>query len=103
MPYERPNLAVRSYIPRRLMIVSITIQLDLPDALAKEAKANGLLEAETMSDLLSTELRRRKAATELAGVLHKIRSQPGEPMSEEEIQAEIDAVRRAKRAREAAN
>ena len=85
------------------MIVSITIQLDLPDALAKEAKANGLLEAETMSDLLSTELRRRKAATELANVLHKIRFQPGEPMSEEEIQAEIDAVRRAKRAREAGN
>ena len=81
--------------------MSVTIQLDLPDALAKEAKATGLLESESITDLLSTELRRRKAAAELNNVLEEIRGQLGKPMSMEEIQAEVDAVRAEKRAREA--
>ena len=81
--------------------MSITIQLDLPDALAKEAKATGLLESKSMTDLLSTELRCRKVAAEVNNVLEEIRAQPGKPMSMEEIQAEVDAVRAEKRAREA--
>jgi hypothetical protein len=81
--------------------MSITIQLDLPEALAKEAKATGLLESVCMTDLLTTELRRRKAAAELNGVLEGIRAQPGEPMSEADIAAEIKAARRERRAREA--
>jgi len=54
--------------------MSITIQLDLPDALVREARANGLLESESMIDLLSTELRRRKAAVELK----KVQNLPGD-------------------------
>jgi len=81
--------------------MSITIQLDLPDALAREAEATGLLESQSMTDLIATELQRRKAAAGLNNVLDEIRSQPGEPMSSEEIQAEVDAVRAEKRAREA--
>jgi hypothetical protein len=81
--------------------VSITIQLDLPDALLNEARASGLLESESMGGLIATELRRRKAAAELGTVLDGIRAQPGEPMSEEEIAAEVKAGRRERRAREA--
>jgi hypothetical protein len=81
--------------------MSVTIQLDLPDALVKEAKANGLLESAPIGDLLTTELRRRRAAAELSNVLEGIRAQPGEPMTMEEIQAEVDAVRAERRAREA--
>jgi len=81
--------------------MSVTIQLDLPEALVKEAKANGLLESAPIGDLLVTELRRRKAAAELGKVLDTIRDQPGEPMTMEEIQAEVDAVRAERRAREA--
>jgi hypothetical protein len=80
--------------------MSITIQVDLPEALLKEAKASGLLESESMTELISTELRRRKAAAELNQILDEIRRQPGESMKMEDIQAEVDAVRRAKRARE---
>jgi len=69
--------------------MSITIHLDLPDSIAKEAQANGLLESDSMTELISTELRRRKAARELNGVLHQIREQPGEPMSTDEIQSSI--------------
>ena len=81
--------------------MSVTIQLDLPDALVREAQANGLLESAPIGDLLVTELRRRRAAAELGKVLDAIRAQPGEPMTMEEIQAEVDAVRAERRAREA--
>ena len=81
--------------------MSITIEVDLPEALVNEARAGGLLNSGPMSDLISRELRRRKAAAELASKLDEIRSVPGEPLSMEAIQAEVEAVRRAKRAREA--
>lgn len=82
-------------------VMSITIQLDLPDALVNEARNNGLLESASVGDLLVTELRRRKAATVLKNVLEGIRRQPGEAMSEEEITAEVKAARRERQAREA--
>jgi len=81
--------------------MSVTLQLDLPDALVKEAQASGLLESAPIGDLLTLELRRRKAAAELSNVLDGIRAQPGEPMTLEEIEAEVDAVRAERRAREA--
>jgi hypothetical protein len=48
--------------------MSVTIQLDLPDALVKEAKASGLLESAPIGELLTMELRRRKSAAELSKV-----------------------------------
>ena len=80
--------------------MSVTIELDLPDALENEARANGLLNSDAMIDLLATELRRRRAGVELRNVLDQIRAQPGEPMSEAEIAAEVKAARRERRARE---
>ena len=38
--------------------MSVTIELDLPEALVKEAKANGLLESRRLGDLLNEDLRR---------------------------------------------
>jgi len=81
--------------------MSITVQLDLPDALVKEARARGLFESSSMGELIETELHRRKAAAELRNVLDGIRTQPGEPMSEQEIAAEVKAARRERRTREA--
>jgi hypothetical protein len=98
------KLARLTYQPFSWQVVngmSVTIQLDLPEALVKEAQASGLLESAPIGDLLAAELRRRKAATELGLVLEAVRAQPGEPMTLEEIQAEVDAVRAEKRAREA--
>jgi hypothetical protein len=69
--------------------MSATIQLDLPEALINEARANGLLNSAPLADLLVAELRRRKAAAELNGVLEGVRAQPGEPMSETDIATEI--------------
>jgi hypothetical protein len=80
--------------------MSVTIELDLPDALVSEARSKGLLQSGQMSDLVSEELNRRKAAEELEKILERIRAQEGEPMTSEEIQSEIAAYRAERRARE---
>ena len=80
--------------------MSVTIQLDLPEALVKEAQANGLLESRRLGELLNEELLRERARKDLGRVLKELHSLPGEPMSPEEIQAEIDAVRAQRRQRE---
>ena len=72
----------------------------MPDALLKEARANGLLESKRLGELLSEELRRARDRRELGQMLDRVRSQPGEPMSMEEIQAEVNATREERRRRE---
>jgi len=54
-----------------------------------------------LGDLLTAELRRRKAAAGLNDLLAAIRAEPGEPMSEAEIAAEIKSARQERREREA--
>jgi len=80
--------------------MSVTIQLDLPEALVKEAKANGLLESRRLGEMLNEELRRERARKDLGQMLKDLHSLPGEPISPDEIQAEIDAVRAQRRQRE---
>ena len=77
--------------------MSVTIQLDLPEALVKEAKASGLLESRRLGEMLNEELRRERARKDLGRMLNELHSLPGEPMSPEEIQTEIDAVRAQRR------
>jgi len=77
--------------------MSITLELDLPEKLAAEAKANGLFESASLSGLLEEELRRRRSGQELIAALDEIRRQPGATPTEDEIQAEIDAVRKSRR------
>jgi len=77
--------------------MSVTIQVDLPEALVKEAKASGLLESRRLGEMLNEELRRERARKDLGRMLNELHSLPGEPMSPEEIQTEIDAVRAQRR------
>jgi hypothetical protein len=77
------------------------VQLDLPEELIREARAFGLLETKRLTALLAEEVRRRRAGLELKEMLDKVRSAPGEPMTMEEINAEIKAARAERRAREA--
>ncbi len=71
------------------------ILLTLPDNLAREAEANGLLKSEFIASLLRTEIRRRRvnklfaAADRLADL--------DEPITEAEIESEIAASRRERR------
>jgi hypothetical protein len=75
------------------------IELTLPDNLAQEAEANGLLRPESIAALLRAEIRRRRvnrlftAADRLADI--------GKPLTGAEIEMEILAVRRARRSSDA--
>lgn len=74
------------------------VTIKLPDELAAEAKAAGLLQDETLEKVVRDALR-RKAVGELFGALDEIDAAKLPPMTEEEIQAEIDAARAERRAR----
>jgi len=80
--------------------MSVTIEVDLPDALVKEARANGLLDSKRLGELLANELRRARERKDFGEMLENVRSQPGELLSMEEIQAEVNAVRDERRRRE---
>ena len=71
----------------------------LPDKLANEAKAAGLLDAPALEQVFREALR-RKAAGELLRALDEIEAAKLPPMTEAEIQAEIEAARADRRARE---
>ena len=50
-----------------------------------------------LGQLLSEELRRSRSRKQFGDMLDQVRRQPGEPMSMEEIQAEVNAVREQRR------
>lgn len=73
-----------------------TVQIVLPDALAKEAARAGLLVPEQIERILREQLRcaRLERVRELRA---KLAGDPLPPMDAEEIQAEIDAYRTEQR------
>jgi hypothetical protein len=74
----------------------ITFNLDLPDTLLKDATEQGLLAPQAMEVLLRKEVCRRRRE-KLFDSLDHLRNTEGAPMTEDEIQVEIDAVRRERR------
>jgi len=74
------------------------VTVKLPDQLADEIKAAGLLQDEALEAVFRQALR-RKAMDELFGALDEIEAAKLPPMTEAEIQAEIDAARAERRAR----
>lgn len=73
-----------------------TLELRLPDQLARDARKAGLLSAKAIEDLLREAIRKR-AAREFLAVADRVAAARIPPMSEQEIQAEVNAVRKAKR------
>lgn len=61
-----------------------TITLDLPDELAREAEAAGLLTAEAMARLLQAEIARQRRPSTLSRARGLLRG-TGSPPSDEEI------------------
>ena len=76
----------------------LELKLNLPDRLAREAQAAGLLAPEALSDLLKDAMRRRAAQALLAGAARGSTS-GSKPLSMKEIQAEVGAVRGARKQR----
>ncbi|MEJ8853967.1 hypothetical protein WKW79_05275 [Variovorax robiniae] len=75
-------------------------QFNLPDALAQRARSEGLLSDAGIQRLLE-EAMRRQAGRRLMQVAERLHAAGIEPMSEEEIEAEIQASRAERRARQA--
>ncbi len=77
-----------------------TLTIDLPDNIAKEAKDAGLLTPEVLAQLLKDAMR-RQAGRRLLDAAKRLQAAGIPPVSEEEIVAEVKAVRAARRARQA--
>jgi hypothetical protein len=73
-----------------------TLEINLPESLAKEAKEAGLLTAEAIEKLIAEALRRRDF-DELLSVADRVEAAGVPPMSMEEINAEIEAYRAERR------
>ena len=72
------------------------LKVDLPDTLADEAKAAGLLTSQAIERLLR-EAVRSQAVNELFETADRLAAANIAPMTMAEIQAEVDAVRKARR------
>lgn len=75
----------------------VKIQIELPEATAKAAGDAGLLTAEALNRLLTEALRRRRAADELLAVADRVAAANIAPLSLDEIDAEVTAVRAEQR------
>jgi len=75
------------------------IQIELPDATAQAAREAGLLTPQALERLLNEALRRRQAADSLLSIADRVAAAGIPPMSMEEINAEVKAVRAARRQR----
>lgn len=75
-------------------MTTVELKLSLPDELAEEVRAAGLLTSETVEALLKVALRAKRAQAffEAADAFAAAQLPP---MSMQEIQAEVEAVRQA--------
>ena len=76
------------------------LKVSLPDGLAREAGANGLLTPESIESLLRAELKRRRVSA-LFAAADRLTNLDSPPLTEAELEAEIVAVRHSRRAPDA--
>lgn len=74
--------------------VELELKLRLPDSLAREAEASGLLTPQGLEVLLREEVQRRRI-TQLFDAADRLATLP--PLTEAEIEAEIQAARAERR------
>lgn len=74
----------------------LQLKVEVPDRLAREAQAAGLLNAQAISKLLREAVRRRAGERLLAGAARATRT-GSRPLSMRSIQKEVDAVRAARK------
>lgn len=75
------------------------IQIELPDGTAKAASEAGLLTTEALERLLIDAMRRQQAADSLLEIADRVAGAGVAPMSMEEIDGEVKAVRAERRRR----
>jgi len=109
--FERPMLVFASIAAATRIALSskltflhgttmATLEINLPDSLAKEAEQAGLLTSEAIEQMVREAIRRR-ALVELKEAMERMAAVEGPVMTPEEIEEEIQAARAERRAREA--
>ncbi len=73
-----------------------TFQIELPETTAQAARAAGLLTSQALDRLLTQALKRRQAADLLLSIADRVAAAGIEPMSMQEINAEVKAARAAR-------
>ncbi len=77
-------------------MTTLEITFSLPDSVANEAKATGLLASDAIAQLITQALR-RKSYDALLSVADRVEAAGVKPMTPEEIDAEIKAYRAGRR------
>ena len=75
------------------------IQIELPDATADAARDAGLLTPQALDRLLTVAIRRQQVADSLLAVADRVAEAGIAPMTMDEIDAEVKAVRAERRQR----
>lgn len=76
-------------------MTTLELKLNLPDQLAQEAQRAGLLNEHAIERLIE-EAVRREAGKKLLDAMQRLREANVPPLTEEEISAEVKAVRAAR-------
>lgn len=79
-------------------MTKLKLQLELPDRLAREAQDAGLLTSGAIKRLLQDAVRRRAGQALLTATKRATLKRVSPPLSLEEIQQEVKAVRAARKA-----
>lgn len=83
-------------------LIELELNLKLPASLVHEAESQGLLTPEMLETMLREEVRRCRVAN-LFKAADRLAALPIEPLTEAEIEAEIQAVRAEKRSQRASD
>ena len=78
----------------------LELKLDLSEALAQEAKSKGLLESPAVERMLRAELKRNRV-DQMFAAADRLAAQNLPPLTEAELEAEIQTARSQRRARDA--
>lgn len=79
-------------------MTTLEIKLDLPDRLARDATAAGLLTPKALREMVKDAMQRRAAQALLAGA-QRASAAGSKPLSMKALQSEINAVRRERKAK----
>ncbi|RRR76116.1 MAG: hypothetical protein EI684_03520 [Candidatus Viridilinea halotolerans] len=82
-------------------MVAIEVTLNLPDELAREAVARGLLTPAALQQLIDAEVERRRKLDRLCTTLDQLAAVDLPPLTSAELNTEIHAARAERRARNA--
>ena len=78
-------------------MTALKLTLKLPDEIARQAVAAGLLKPEAVARLIREALQRRQRVDQLFSAADRLATLDMPPLSEGEVESELQVIRRARR------